>query len=144
MESRITSADVVYVAGNCSNMTTGARANATADRCVPVEYYEPTLSVVGTLLVGVIFVAGLVGNAAVVAVVARTRSLRTPTGWYLVSLAVADAVWLVASAPQRLVMFQTVVNRWPLGGAGCSPTVWARCIGINVSSLCIVAVTVDR
>ena len=129
---------------NSSDTMTSATANVTTARIYPVEYYGPVLRVVGTLLVGVIFVVGLVGNALVVAVVTRTRRLRSPTTWYLVSLAVADIVTLVSAAPGKLAVFHMVVGEWVLGRVGCSAAAFLRYLGCNVSSLSIVAVTIER
>jgi len=108
------------------------------------EYYSPAYRTVGTVLVGVIFVVGLVGNMLVVAVVTRTRSMHTPTNWYLVSLAVADILLLVAAPLPTLIEYHLLVDQWVLGRPGCSAMVFAQYLGVNVSSLSITAFTVER
>ena len=77
-----------------------------------VHYMHPLLyRLVGTVCVGVIFVVGLTGNALVVAVVVRVPAMRSPTNWYLVSLALADVVLLVSAPLPTLVEYHVVVDR---------------------------------
>lgn len=116
----------------------------TVGAAVPPEYFSPVYRAVGSLLVGLIFVVGLVGNVLVVAVVTRTRSMHTPTNWYLVSLAVADILLLVAAPLPTLIEYHLLVDQWVLGRPGCSAMVFAQYLGVNVSSLSITAFTVER
>jgi len=125
-------------------MTTNATISATTEQVFPVEYYGPIYRVVGSLLVGVIFVVGLVGNALVIAVVTRTRSMHTPTNWYLVSLALADIILLVAAPLPTLVEYHLLVDEWVFGRVGCSAMVFMQYLGVNLSSLSITAFTVER
>jgi len=125
-------------------MTTNATTNATMEDVFPAEYYPSIYRVVGSLLVGVIFVVGLVGNALVVAVVTRTRNMHTPTNWYLVSLAVADIILLVSAPLPTLVEYNILVDEWVFGRVVCSAMVFMQYLGVNVSSLSITAFTVER
>jgi len=125
-------------------MTTYATTNVTVEPVSPAEYYGPIYRVVGSLLVGVIFVVGLVGNALVVAVVSRTRSMHTPTYWYLVSLALADIILLVSAPLPTLIEYHLLVDEWVFGRAGCSAMVFMQYLGVNLSSLSITAFTVER
>jgi len=120
---------------------TNATVNATIH---PVEYYEPPYRVAGSLLVGLIFVVGLVGNALVIAVVTRTRSMHTPTNWYLVSLALADIILLVSAPLPTLIEYHLLVDEWVFGRVGCSAMVFMQYLGVNLSSLSITAFTVER
>jgi len=124
-------------------MTTAETTNATTE-IFPAEYYGPIYRVVGSLLVGVIFVVGLVGNALVIAVVTRTRSMHTPTNWYLVSLALADIILLVSAPLPTLVEYHLLIDEWVFGRVGCSAMVFMQYLGVNVSSLSITAFTVER
>jgi len=117
---------------------------STTESVLRAEYYEPTYRVVGSLLVGVIFVVGLVGNALVIAVVTRTRSMHTPTNWYLVSLALADIILLVSAPLPTLVEYHLLVDEWVFGRVGCSAMVFMQYLGVNLSSLSITAFTVER
>lgn len=128
-------------ATNCSIVPPN---ETTTERVYPAEYYSSTYRVVGTLLVGVIFVVGLVGNALVIAVVTRTRSMHTPTNWYLVSLALADIILLVSAPLPTLVEYHLLVDEWVFGRVGCSAMVFMQYLGVNQSSLSITAFTVER
>ena len=136
-------ADVDWTMSTPVNWTTTEPAAGTVV-VHPAEYYELTYRVVGSLLVGVIFVVGLVGNALVIAVVTRTRSMHTPTNWYLVSLALADIILLVAAPLPTLVEYHMLVDEWVFGRVGCSAMVFMQYLGVNLSSLSITAFTVER
>jgi len=109
-----------------------------------VRYHSLLYRLVGTLFVGLIFVVGLTGNALVVAVVVRVPEMRSPTNWYLMSLALADIVLLVSAPLPTLVEHHVVVGQWVFGAGACSVTVFAQYLGVNMSSLSMTAFTVER
>ncbi|XP_054284968.1 thyrotropin-releasing hormone receptor-like [Macrosteles quadrilineatus] len=96
------------------------------------------------MLQGIVFLVGMLGNLMVVVVVLRTRSLHSPTNCYLVSLAVADMVVLVASVPNEILSYYLVGNQWVWGDLGCSLFVFFQNLGINSSSLSLIAFTFER
>lgn len=102
-----------------------------------VEY--KTVSVFLVLLVCGI---GIVGNIMVVLVVLTTRHMRTPTNCYLVSLAVADLMVLVAAGLPNIS--ESILATWVYGQAGCLGITYFQYLGINVSSCSITAFTVER
>lgn len=108
------------------------------------DYFSHRYRVIGTFFQGIIFLVGVLGNATVVCVVSRVRSLRTPTNCYLVSLAVADSVVLLASVPNEIFSYYLVGNRWLWGEVGCRLIIFSQNLGINASSLSLVAFTVER
>ncbi|KAJ9583851.1 hypothetical protein L9F63_021803 [Diploptera punctata] len=55
-----------------------------------------------TVIYVFIFVSGIVGNVAVCLVIARNKSMRTATNFYLFSLAVSDLTLLVLGKYQLL------------------------------------------
>jgi len=116
--------------------------NATLDT-IP-ENYSLLYRITGTLIVANIFVIGCVGNVMVVVVVWRSRSMHTPTNCYLVSLAFADVILLIFATLPTLVEYQMLVDEYVWGSIGCSLMVFAQYLGINVSSLSITALTVER
>jgi len=109
-----------------------------------VRYHSATYRLVGTLFVGLIFVVGLIGNTLVVAVVVRVPEMRSPTNWYLVSLALADLVLLVSAPLPTLVEYHVVVDQWVFGAGACSAAVFSQYLGVNMSSLSMTAFTVER
>ncbi|KAK2148294.1 hypothetical protein LSH36_504g02013 [Paralvinella palmiformis] len=107
-------------------------------------YFALPYQVVGCLFVSIIFAVGLVGNAMVVIVVLRTRSMHTPTNCYLVSLAIADVLLLISAPLPTIVEYFLIIDQFVLGPVGCALMVFTQYLGINVSSLSITAFTVER
>lgn len=121
--------------------TTGSYLNATLpDR----EYYNVWYRIIGSFFLSLIFAIGCTGNAMVVLVVWRCRSMHTPTNCYLVSLAVADLLLLFWATLPTLVEYNMVVDEHISGPVGCSVMVFMQYLGVNVSSLSITALTVER
>ncbi|XP_001509314.1 thyrotropin-releasing hormone receptor-like [Ornithorhynchus anatinus] len=97
---------------------------------------------VSVFLVLLICGLGIVGNMMVVLVVLTTRDMRTPTNCYLVSLALADLMVLVAAGLPNVS--NSLAGRWIYGRAGCLGITYFQYLGINVSSCSITAFTVER
>ncbi|XP_043937592.1 thyrotropin-releasing hormone receptor-like [Protopterus annectens] len=102
-----------------------------------IEY--KTISVFLVLLICGI---GIIGNIMVVLVVFKTKDMRTPTNCYLVSLAVADLMVLVAAGLPNVS--ESLTGTWIYGHAGCLGITYFQYLGINVSSCSITAFTVER
>ncbi|ODN02260.1 Thyrotropin-releasing hormone receptor, partial [Orchesella cincta] len=107
-------------------------------------YYSHSYRMIGTFFQGLIFLVGVLGNILVVFVVARTKSMHSPTNCYLVSLALADCIVLIAAVPQEIVQYYLVGSRWIWGDVGCALLVFFQNLGINASSLSLAAFTVER
>ncbi|XP_046677384.1 thyrotropin-releasing hormone receptor-like [Homalodisca vitripennis] len=108
------------------------------------EFYSHRYRIVGTIFQGIVFLVGILGNLMVVVVVKRTRSMHSPTNCYLVSLAMADMVVLIASVPNEILSYYLVGNHWLWGDLGCSLFVFFQNLGINSSSLSLIAFTFER
>ncbi|KAL6077025.1 hypothetical protein STEG23_008404, partial [Scotinomys teguina] len=104
---------------------------------VTLEYQVVTI-----LLVLIICGLGIVGNIMVVLVVMRTKHMRTPTNCYLVSLAVADLMVLVAAGLPNIT--DSIYGSWVYGYAGCLCITYLQYLGINASSCSITAFTIER
>uniref|UniRef100_H3BYZ5 Thyrotropin-releasing hormone receptor n=1 Tax=Tetraodon nigroviridis TaxID=99883 RepID=H3BYZ5_TETNG len=101
----------------------------------PVEQQAVTI-----FLTVVICLVGIGGNIMVVLVVLR-KHMVTPTNCYLVSLAAADLIVLVAAG---LPNISDVVAFWIYGYTGCLCITYLQYLGINVSSCSITAFTIER
>ncbi|XP_061077236.1 thyrotropin-releasing hormone receptor-like [Conger conger] len=97
---------------------------------------------VSVFLVLLVCCMGIVGNVMVVLVVLTSRHMRTPTNCYLVSLAVADLMVLVAAGLPNVS--DSLTGTWVYGHAGCLGITYFQYLGINVSSCSITAFTVER
>lgn len=119
VESTSTSGDRLMEMLNVSGPTTAGNSTV-----LPMpQYFDVLFKVVGFLSVAVIFVVGLIGNVMVILVVWRTRSMRTPTNCYLVSLAIADILLLVSAPLPTLIEFFLIVNQSVYGAVGCAAMV---------------------
>ena len=88
-----------------------------AASCSAQEYYTAEYALIGTLFQTIIFLVGVFGNILVCTVVVKTRSMRTTTNCYLVSLAVADTITLVSSVPQEVLSYHILGDQWVWGQA---------------------------
>ncbi|KAE8576431.1 hypothetical protein XENTR_v10004181 [Xenopus tropicalis] len=103
---------------------------------IALEVQVVTISLV-LLICGV----GIAGNIMVVLVVLRTKHMMTPTNCYLVSLAIADLIVLLAAG---LPNISEVVASWVYGYVGCLCITYLQYLGINISACSITAFTVER
>lgn len=100
--------------------------------------------IVGTIFQSIILMVGLFGNIMVVSVVYKIKSMRTPTNCYLVSLSIADLMVLIAAVPNELVSYYQEKYTWLWGNYGCKLSIFLQYLGINASSLNLIAFTVER
>ena len=100
--------------------------NQTQPPCRPQEYYTTNYGFVGTLFQTIVFFVGVVGNILVCTVVVKTRSMRTTTNCYLVSLAVADTITLVSSVPQEVLSYHILGDQWVWGSVGCTLMIYLQ------------------
>ncbi|XP_057684025.1 thyrotropin-releasing hormone receptor-like [Corythoichthys intestinalis] len=98
--------------------------------------------VISTALLLSICAAGVVGNVMVVLVVLTTKHMRTPTNCYLVSLAAADLMVLMAAGLPTAV--DGAFGSWVFGHSGCLCITYLQYLGINASSCSITAFTIER
>ena len=130
---------------NCTELLSTIQTTfANKSKCHNQEYYKFSYALIGTLFQSIIFVAGVLGNVLVCAVVYRTRSMHTTTNCYLVSLAMADTITLVASVPQEILSYHILGDQWVWGSVGCSLMIFLQYLGIDASALSLTAFTVER
>ena len=127
-----------------ATMNASAAAAATNSSLGLPAYYSLQYRIIGFVVVTAIFIIGIIGNAMVVTVVCRTRSMHTPTNCYLVSLACADVILLVTAPLPTIVQYFLVIDDLPLGSVGCPIVIFAQYLGVNVSALSMAAFTIER
>nr|XP_020453178.1 thyrotropin-releasing hormone receptor-like [Monopterus albus] len=98
--------------------------------------------VISSLLLLLICVFGIVGNVMVILVVLTTKHMRTPTNCYLVSLAMADLMVLIAAGLPAVS--DSIFGSWVFGHYGCLCITYFQYLGINASSCSITAFTIER
>ncbi|XP_020788497.2 thyrotropin-releasing hormone receptor-like [Boleophthalmus pectinirostris] len=104
--------------------------------------YSIQYKVVSTFLLFFICALGMVGNVMVILVVLTTKHMRTPTNCYLVSLAVADLMVLIAAGLPAIP--DSIFASWVFGHYGCLSITYFQYLGINASSCSITAFTIER
>ncbi|XP_026156753.1 thyrotropin-releasing hormone receptor b [Mastacembelus armatus] len=104
--------------------------------------YSIQYKVISSLLLFVICAFGIVGNVMVILVVLTTKHMRTPTNCYLVSLAVADLMVLIAAGLPTVT--DSIFGSWVFGHYGCLCITYFQYLGINASSCSITAFTIER
>ncbi|MXQ86650.1 hypothetical protein E5288_WYG012974 [Bos mutus] len=122
-----------------------AEHSDSANSSVPGFMPRPPLTVqaVTLTLVPLVCAVGVVGNAMVVLVVVRSRHMVTSTNCYLVSLATADLLVLLA-AGVAAVTEAASARVWIFGHAGCLGITYLQYVGINASTGSITAFTMER
>ncbi|XP_030164956.1 thyrotropin-releasing hormone receptor-like [Lynx canadensis] len=117
------------------------RANASSLGALPQP--PPAVQAVTLTLVPLVCAMGVAGNAMVVLVVLRGRHMVTPTNCYLVSLAAADLLVLLAAGVPTVAEAASA-RVWVFGHAGCLGITYLQYVGINTSTGSIAAFTVER
>ncbi|KAL1457986.1 hypothetical protein WDU94_008163 [Cyamophila willieti] len=115
-----------------------------SNKTIVKEMFSVEYRIVGTIFQSIILIVGLLGNIMVVSVVYKIKSMRTPTNCYLVSLSIADLMVLIAALPIELVSYYQEKYTWLWGNYGCKLSVFLQYLGINASSLNLIAFTVER
>ncbi|XP_045119412.1 cholecystokinin receptor type A-like isoform X2 [Portunus trituberculatus] len=102
---------------------------------IPFFYLHITIYCVTLLL-------GVVGNVAVIILMAGDRKSRSTTNMFLVSLSVADLLMLLLCVPLKTVYFFVVL--WDSGGAACKVANYVMMLSFTASVLNLTAVSLER
>ncbi|XP_074654542.1 somatostatin receptor type 2-like [Tubulanus polymorphus] len=94
------------------------------------------------LIYGVTFLLGFVGNAIVVLVILLNRKSRSVTTLFLVSLALADVLFLTICVPCELVRFFT--THWHMGETFCKIFAFTEMFTTIASITNMVAMSLER
>ncbi|XP_072881852.1 somatostatin receptor type 2-like [Hemitrygon akajei] len=106
------------------------------------EEQSPAQMAAQALLYLLILVVGLPLNALVLALVSKSRPLRSITNMFVASLALADLLLLLLGPP--FVLAAIVAQAWPLGPTFCQILGFLTFSLRLVSILCVAGIAVDR
>ncbi|KAH3813908.1 hypothetical protein DPMN_142378 [Dreissena polymorpha] len=95
-----------------------------------------------TIIYGIVFLLGLVGNCIVICAALGRRSNRNVTLMFMVSLAVADILFLLVVIPHELL--RMVLGEWPGGRAFCKVSGFIEMLTAVASILNLTAVSFER
>ncbi|XP_053211725.1 neuropeptide SIFamide receptor-like [Panonychus citri] len=104
--------------------------------------YSSSVSLLYCLAYTIVFILGIVGNSAVVAVVFRSPRMRTVTNYFIVNLALADILVLLFCLPPTLIGHLFIP--WILGLFMCKAVSYLQGVAVSASINTLVAVSVDR
>lgn len=100
-----------------------------------------------TILLPVVFVIGIISNAAFIYVALRIKHMRTVTNKYLVNLAVSDIIFLTAAIGDKLWKFNNsplMGDDAPLGSFGCVWVYFLSDMAYFASLIFVTIVSLDR
>ncbi|ALC45557.1 Pk1r [Drosophila busckii] len=122
-------------ANNESNATLGHQLGAQRD---PLSLVIPV-----TIVYGLIFLTGVVGNISTCIVIKKNRSMHTATNYYLFSLAISDFMLLLSGVPQEMYF---IWSKYPyvFGEYFCIGRGLLAETSANATVLTITAFTVER
>ncbi|NXN90737.1 GPR19 protein, partial [Bombycilla garrulus] len=91
---------------------------------------------------GALWLISVLGNFLVCLVIRRSRRTQSTTNYFVVSLACADLVSSVGSAP--LLLLQLSSGRWMLGSGACQLLRYVQYLTPGVQIYVLLAISVDR
>uniref|UniRef100_A0A1I8PZU1 G-protein coupled receptors family 1 profile domain-containing protein n=1 Tax=Stomoxys calcitrans TaxID=35570 RepID=A0A1I8PZU1_STOCA len=96
-----------------------------------------------TIVYGVIFISGILGNVLICVVIVRHQSMHTATNYYLFSLAVSDLIFLIFGLPTEVFLYW---HQYPylFGLPFCKVRAYISEACTYVSVFTIVAFSVER
>ncbi|XP_026500467.2 neuromedin-U receptor 2-like [Vanessa tameamea] len=108
-----------------------------------ITYEEKDLiKILLSVFLATTMVISLLGNVCICAVIARDKSMRTPTNFYLLNLAITDLTITVFVPVEIYIIW--VPDFYPLGKEGCRIHFLLWDMGSNCSVLTITAITIER
>ncbi|XP_031640624.1 neuropeptide CCHamide-1 receptor-like [Contarinia nasturtii] len=127
------------------NNDTNATAATTPINTEEVSYkgyqYRPETYIV-PIIFGIIFLAGLMGNGMLIAVIIKHRAMRNVPNTHILSLSIADLILILTAVPFVSVVY--TVESWPWGDRMCILSEFMKDFSTGVSVFTLVAMSLDR
>ena len=123
--------------------------NSAEEECIPFTEENPIYTkVIKVACYTVIMLLSLLGNAAVIATVAKNRHMRTTTNYLIANMAVSDLLISAFALPREMAEIFIGFRGWLIDGlAGavlCKVVYFFQDISTAVSIQSIVVITLDR
>ncbi|NXR05572.1 GPR19 protein, partial [Sagittarius serpentarius] len=116
----------------------GSGRNHTASR---YELRPGEIAAAGMVL-GALWLVSLVGNSLVCLVIHRSRRTQSTTNYFVASMACADLLLSIASAP--FVLLQFACGRWMLGNVLCKLARYVQYLAPGVQLYVLLSICLDR
>lgn len=94
------------------------------------------------LVLGLLWLVAVLGNALVCLVIHRSRRTQSTTNYFVVALACADLLLSLGCAP--FVLLQVASGRWPLSAAACKLVRYVQHLCPGVQVYVLLSISVDR
>ena len=103
---------------------------------------RPGETAAASLVWGALWLVSVLGNSLVCLVIRRSRRTQSTTNYFVVSMACADLLISVASAP--FVLLQFAYGRWALGNVTCKLVRYVQYLTPGVQIYVLLSICVDR
>lgn len=103
---------------------------------------KDTFKYINTVVSCLIFIVGIIGNATLLRIICKNKSMRNKTNLLIASLALGDLLHIIIDIP--ITTYKLLSQKWPFGVEICKlmPFLQKSSVGITVLSLC--ALSIDR
>lgn len=123
--------------------------NSTGVKCMPFTKDDPMdIKVVKAACYSIIILISLLGNSALIAIVARYKHMQTTTNLLIANMAISDLMVSAFAVPRELTQIFTGMERWLIDGAAgvilCKLVYFFQDVSTAVSIQSILVITVDR
>ncbi|MCI4393677.1 hypothetical protein PGIGA_G00160190 [Pangasianodon gigas] len=124
------------------NVTAARSPRAPPPMCTGPTEIRDAFRYINAAVSCLVFVAGIVGNSALLRIICANERMRSGPNLLIASLALGDLVHVVIGIP--INVYKLLAEDWPFGVGVCKlvPFVQKTSVGITVLSLC--ALSIDR
>ncbi|CAG5127339.1 unnamed protein product [Candidula unifasciata] len=137
----LSDAHLVTWFGSSFNNTTMSPFNATANE-ESKETFERLVGIIIPVIFGAIFLLGLFGNFLVIMVIVTDKRMRNTTNILILSLAIADLMFIVFCVPFTATLYTLPV--WPFGAIWCKTVIYLMYVSAYASMYFLVIMSLDR
>ena len=130
-----------------NSLENSTQSNST--ECIPFTTDDSTAAkVIKAVCYSIIMLISLLGNSAVIAIVAKYKRMQTTTNFLIANMALSDLMLSAFAVPRELTEIFTGFQRWPIVGVAgvalCKFVYFFQDISTAVSIQSILVITVDR
>ena len=122
--------------------TTDVPENTTDFNILEPETWEAPEATIVPILFVIIFLAGVIGNSALIYTVLRNKNMRNTPNIFVVSLSIGDMLLLLCSVPFAGSLY--TITSWPFGQALCKFNEYMQTFSLGVSVFTLTALSGDR
>lgn len=107
-----------------------------------IEAEDRPEAIIVPVLFAIIFLAGVIGNTALIFTVLRNKSMRNTPNIFVVSLSIGDLLLLLCSVPFSSTFYS--FTSWPFGEWLCKFNEFMQTLSLGVSVFTLTALSGDR